>query len=315
MTKSQKTETKTTKEPKETKEQKEPKETKTKKPKDDALEKDEQLISIEDFDFSRLRYSDPQKSEIPGGTGFYRRVKVNYLYPDGKIGPPLVQLEKKYCFGVKPDNIDKNGEVMVDKESKLPRPLKGYQASIPMYNKEASDREKMEIEFFDNLKIELKRWAVENKTQIGKKAKKDETIEDSVKDIMYRKQDADGEYVKDYVPVLYSPLIYFYKNKDCQTVFYGPGDKTIDPRTMTSGFHIVPTIRLDSITITEKINLKPQLFDGTVEVRDQKPKKRFAPKNEGVETEGNDDDEVETETEKKEEIESAGELDSDSDSE
>jgi len=310
MTKSQK-ETKMTKEPKETKEPKMPKKTKAV---ESNLEKDEQLIRIEDFDFSRLRYSDPQKSEIPGGAGHYRRVKVNYLYPDGKIGPPLVQLKKKYCFGVKPDNIDKNGEIMVDKNTGHPRPLKGYQASIPMYNKEPSDEEKMEIEFFDNLKIELKRWAVENKTQIGKKAKKDETIEDSVKDIMYRKQDADGEYVKDYVPVLYSPLIYFYKNKDCQTVFYGPGDKTLDPRTMTSGFHIVPTIRLDSITITEKINLKPQLFDGTVEVRDQKPKKRFAPKNEGVETEDNEvvDDEVENETEKKEDVESAGELDSDS---
>ena len=84
---------------------------------------------------------------------------------------------------------------------------------------------------------------------------------------------------QDYIPQLYTKLIYWAKDKRCDTVFYGPGDKEMDPRTIEGGFNLIPTMQIDSMYIGDKISYQHKIYDGTVRFREKTPKKRLAPKN------------------------------------
>jgi hypothetical protein len=262
-----------------------------------TITKDPQLVSIEDFDFTRLVYSEPVTGELPGGKGRFRRVRVGYRSANGKIGPPVVQLSEKQCFGVQPDNIDnKTGLVMTD-EAGHALAIRGYQVPIAMWqkDKEPTPTEQTEVEFFDNLTAEFRRYAIENKKKLGKGPKSDDSVRDSVRDVLFRRKKGDKElealqegespYVEGYVPKLYTKLIYYRNTGNCETVFYGPGDKEINPLTLTkTSFRAIPSIRFDSLYIGDKISATPQIYDASVIPRQAKPRQRLAPKNEAPES-------------------------------
>lgn len=264
---------------------------------DAQLEKSMQVIPVEEFDPERVIYSDPEQKEIPGGKGNYRVVKVQYRYSDGTRGPLLFQLSEKYSYGVRPDNLDLNGEVRTDDDGK-PQKMKNYQVSMPMYDSKAGQTEKdqMEIDLLDGFQTLAQQYAVQNKKKLGKGNKSDQVMKDLVKTILFRKKktgkelenlnEGESPYQDDYVPQLYTKLMYFLKDNKCETVFYGPGDKQLDPRRIDGGFYIIPTFMIDSMFIGEKgISWQHKLYDGTVRFRESRPRTRLAPKNTAVSTE------------------------------
>jgi hypothetical protein len=256
----------------------------------DSLEYNEQLVPISEFDPSRLLYSDAQKKEIPGGKGNYRVVRLRYHHADGTQGPILFQFGEKWCYGIQPDNLDKDGNVRTDDDGK-PQKMKNYQASMPMYNEKngVTEEEQLEIDFLDGFHQEAKNYVVTNKKKLGRGTKSDDSVRDSIKPILFRKKKNDdaienldeGEspYVEDYVPQLYTKLWYYHKDKVCKTVIYGPGDKSLDPRKIEGGFNMIPTIQIDNLYLGDKVSFQHKLYDGTARFRESKPIKRHAPKN------------------------------------
>jgi len=255
-------------------------------------EKDEQLVDISEFDFDKLVISNVAKKENKFLGGFYRQSKLNYIYPNGKIGPLLVQFGKRFCFGVQPNNIDREGKIKKDKAG-APLSVTGYQVCLPMLSKDApTDEERQVVEFLDNLKNYIQQWCVQNKKAVGMGKDPDGLVESKVGDILYRKKTEDGEYEDGYTPRLYIDLIYYSSNNSCETKFYGPNDSEIDPRSLVGKkfFNVIPTVRFDTIDVRAKIAIKYKLYDGTVELQESGTKKRFAPKNNTTQTEGGGDD-------------------------
>lgn len=246
------------------------------------LKRDTRLIPIEEWDWARVVYSDPQKNEIPGGGGHYRRVRIQYMYDDETIGPAIVELCKHYCFGVQPDNTDKDGKVLKDKDTGKEKPLRGYRMPIVMTsqnknNPEPTVEEQREVDFFDDWRAEVVRYACENKKAIGKGAKNDAQIDALIGELLYRKKDGDGNILEDVSPKLYANIIYYSKSREVGTSFYGPGDKEINPLSMTGHFYAYPTIRFDSIFVGGKsISLQHKVYDATVEPITRPAKKRLA---------------------------------------
>ena len=278
------------------------------------LKKDTRLIPIEEFDWSRLVYSDPKKMEMPDGSGNYRRVYIQYMYDDQTIGPAIVEFGKHYCFGVQPDNTDKDGKVLKDKDTGKEKALRGYNVPIVMTsqsesNPDATEEEQREVDFLDEWRNEIVRYAVENKKAIGKGAKNETQIDGLVGELLYRKTNADGEVIDNVAPKYYAKLKYYSKNKEVATTFYGPGDKEVNPLTMTNHFHIYPTIHFDNIFVGGKaISLQHRVYDATVEPISRAPKRRLARKNkmapieeEDNEEEAEDEDMMESEEEFEEE--------------
>lgn len=268
------------------------------------LKKDTQLIPIEEWDWAKVVYSEPSKKEIPDGSGHYRQVQISYMYDKKTIGPAIVELGKHYCFGVQPDNTDKDGNILKDKNTGKEKQLRGYKVPIVMtsQNKDTPDpteEEQREVDFFDDWKNEVVRYATENKKAIGKGAKNDALIEGLVGDILYRKTDGEDMILEGVAPKLYGNLIYFANKREVGTAFYGPGDKDVNPLTMTSHLYIYPTIRFDHIFIGGKnISLKHRVYDATVEPVSRAPKKRLArpntmePVEEGEEVSADEDDDA-----------------------
>jgi hypothetical protein len=247
------------------------------------LKKDTRLIPIAEWDWDRIVYSEPQKGETPDGSGTFRRVKIQYRYDDQTIGPAIVELQKHYCFGVQPDNLDKDGKVVVDKETGQNKKLGGYKIPIVMSNQtktnpEVTDEEQVEIDFFDQWSEELKRYAVENKAKIGKAGKTDQQIEALIRDsLLYRKSDDQGVIDQTVAPKLYANLIYYKNNKEIGTPFYGPGDKELNPLKLTGHFYVYATMRFDNLFFGGKnISVQYRVYDATVEPITRTPRVRLA---------------------------------------
>lgn len=243
------------------------------------LSKDIRAVPISEWDWNRLVYSEPQKKEIPDGSGYYRSVRIQYMYDDKTIGPAIVELGKHYCFGVQPDNTDKDGKILKDKQTGKEKQLRGYRVPIVMSNQNknsptVSDEDQREIDFFDDWKAELVRYATENKKALAKGAVKDFDAITSA--VLYRKKDDDGNVVEDIAPKLYGNLIYYSNKKEVGTSFYGPGDKSLNPLKMTGHFHIYPNIRFDSIYVAKGVSLQHRVYDATVEPIERASKKRLA---------------------------------------
>jgi len=245
------------------------------------LKKDVRLIPIEEFDWSRLVYSEPKKKEIPDGSGNYRSVFIQYMYDDETIGPAIVGFGRKYCFGVQPDNLDKDGNPRKNADG-TEKALRGYQMPIVMANVNAenpdpTEEEQRELDFLEDFKSEIIRYCVENKKAIGKAAKSENQIEGLVSEILYRKKNDNGEFVEGQSPKFYAKLIYYAKKKQVGTVFYGPGDKEINPLTAKNHFHVYPNIRFDNIYIGgTTISLQSRVYDATIEPASRGPTKRLA---------------------------------------
>lgn len=247
------------------------------------LEKDIRSVPIDKWDWSRVVYGDPQKGD------YGSRVRLSYMYDDKTVGPAIVSLGRHYCFGVQPDNTDKDGKIIKVKNpdgKEVDKPLSGYRVPIVMtsQNKTTPDptpEEQSELDFFEDWRGEILKYSVENKVKIGKGAKTDAQIEGLVSEILYYKKDAEGNIVEGVAPKFYTNLIYYSKTREVGTNFYGPGDKPVNPLTTTGHFHMNEImIRFESIFVGGKsISLQHHIYEANIEPLATASKKRLTSPN------------------------------------
>ena len=246
------------------------------------LEKDVRSVPVDKWDWSRVVYSDPQKGD------YGSRIRLQYLYDDKTVGPAIVSLGRHYCFGVQPDNTDKDGKVLKIKNAEgkeVDKALSGYRVPIVMtsQNKTTPDptpEEQRELDFFEDWRGELIKYALENKVKIGKGAKTDPQVEGMVSEILYFKKDQEGNIVEGIAPKFYTNLIYYSKSREVGTNFYGPGDKSLDPLKTTGHFYMNEImIRFDSIFVGKSISLQHHIYEANIEPLATAPKKRLTKPN------------------------------------
>lgn len=245
---------------------------------DDKIEV--RLISIEDFDFSKLEYLPPTSGEVPDGSGKFFRVKIQYRHSANVVGPVIIQLGKHFCYGVQPDNLDKEGKVIVDKKSGAEKSLGGYNVPIVMTSQNMDKcsaptaSEQRELDFFEAFRQEIVRYATVNKNLIGKGRMKEGAIEGLVSEILYKKADESGCFDPKICPKLYTKLIYYQKSQSVETKFYGPGDKEFNPLNMRRPFHLEPNVRFDGLYVGTKISVQHHVYDADVYpmIREEKPR-------------------------------------------
>src|SRR3972149_7500515 len=95
------------------------------------MEKDVRAIPAAEWDWSKLRYGEPKLCTVPGSTTSYRRANILYQYDATHIGPAILSLSRKYCYGAQPLNVDKDGKPKKDDVGR-PKKLGGYQVPIVM---------------------------------------------------------------------------------------------------------------------------------------------------------------------------------------
>jgi hypothetical protein len=242
------------------------------------LKQDTRLISIAEWDWDRVIIGPPVKQDAPDGTAF-RRGYIKYLYDEHTYGPAIVELGKHWCYGVQPNNVDPVKNTPIVDKNGVEKPLTDYRVPICLTNTSKDDKkseptpeEQREIEFFEEWTNKLTQYALDNKAKMGKGNKSDDQITALISPTYYH-VNTEGVEVP---PKFYTSLIYYSKDKKVGTVFYGPGDKRINPITMTKGFNIYATIRFDNIYIGQKISLKHKVYDATVEPTAVAPTKRLA---------------------------------------
>lgn len=263
------------------------------------ITREPQAFTVDEWDWDRLIFSDPVKEEFGGGAGSGYRTKIYYKYDDETMGPAIVSLDKHYCFGVQQDNLDKDGNIRIDKETGQPAKLKGYRMPLVMTSQsknspnEITEEEQKELDFFDNWKEEMLRYCVENKAKIGKKNKTDAIIGEFIKKLLFRKGENSGEPEEGVSPKLYTNLIYYRNKKEIGTTFYGPGEKEVDPlsKQMQGHSHIYANIVFESLYVGAKsISLQHKVYDCTVIPVKKTPRKRLARPNLAVEEDDDGDD-------------------------
>jgi len=245
-----------------------------------SLKKDTRLISIKDFDWNRVVFSAPIKTDLPDKSGRYYRIKINYMYDDKTVGPAIVEFSKHYCYGVQPDNIDKDGKVFKDNNGKE-KPLGGYKVPIVMSNQtesspETTPEEQAEIDFLDEMRSRAVQQVFNVRDECGNAKKSLEILDDKMGKILYRGS-ADKPIPAWKAPTFYTNLIWFRNNGETGTKFYGPGDREIDPLTIRTHCNIYPTIQFDSIFIgSQALSVRHFVYDATVEPIERAPKRRLA---------------------------------------
>lgn len=256
-----------------------------------SLERDEQVIDYQNFDFKRLVFSIAPEKNV--NNNIFKRIYTSYIYDNGKLGPIFLQPGKRYSYGVQANNVDQEGNVKKnDKGEEVKND--GFRATVELCGKdETSESEQEFIDFLEDLRNAFADYIIQNKKQLYKKKIADDDIRAQVKRIYNVKQkkvkmtDEEGDEYFDEVddpsakPRMYLPL---GKNKsgqiDCD--FYGPGDKQVK-HTDISGCVMEPTIKIWNIFVGKKdshMTPQSQLHDATVYPAGfSGPKKRLASKN------------------------------------
>jgi len=258
----------------------------------DTLKKDTQLIPVTEVDTDRIVIKDPIPTKVPGG-GTAFRAKVFYHYEDNSFGPFIYGLSRKYCYGVQADNIDMDGNVVLDDKG-APKPLRNYKAPLVMLSKsslkaenersseeqEIYEQEMAEIDSIDMIEAHFREWCGKNRAKFGAARKSEASAAENVSEILFRKKDKmTGEIIQPENPKFYCNLKYFANKNECQTVFYGPGDKIVDPLKQTEAHFSTPSIHVDSIYFGNKYSAQSRMYDSTIEPRSFGPQKRLAPTN------------------------------------
>ena len=248
-------------------------------------------LDLDEWDWNRVVYKPAQKKDYRGG---HWTIKVLYAYDDETYGPAMIRLGRHRSYGVTPDNLDKDGEVVLD-DAGQPKPLTGYKVPIVMTSKrgddgEATPEELAEVEFLNKFVEFTKEHVASVKGTVGKGGKKEDQVKAiGAEHMFYYAKHKDGPNVGEEdttrAPTLYTKLRSFKDRKTnklkVETHFFGPGDVEVDPVTMKDSFYIQPTLNFYDVFVNPgTIKLRSDIWDGTVEpIVKSSGYTRTAPKN------------------------------------
>lgn len=160
----------------------------------------EPTVLIEYLKAGKVRSKKPPKSNDYGGT----RLPFEVVFPDGKVGPIILQLDKTFSFGVS-QNLAKNKDGSEE--------ASGYSMCLTLTDKEPTQKQLDTVAAFKLLYEFGQKAAVERKVDINKPSLNMKNASGLVKNPLYwtyidGKQDEEGNQVVDETksPKLYVKL-------------------------------------------------------------------------------------------------------------
>jgi len=232
-------------------------------------ERDNQLVSVNDYDVNRMIFSEPQSGSVPDTPIVYKRIAISTLNPDGSVGDLLLPTDELFSFGVS-ENIDP-----------VSKKVNGHVLSLCLWDKtNPTAEQKAWTTTFDNIVEHTKSHLLDSKDDIEQY---DLTSNDLKKfNPLYWKREK-GKIVEGTGPTLYSKLIASKKNNKIMSMFFTPDDQPIDPMTLIGKYcYVKAVIKIESIFIGNKITLQVKLYESTVRLVENKMKSLLArPKNTG----------------------------------
>jgi len=235
-------------------------------------------VPLAQLDVQRMVFTCPEGKQIPNEDGKYYMNKCFYIFRDGTRGPvvfyPAVkkgkgnyEFRQVLAYGVKPDNIDKDGNIRKDKYGRE-KDVRGYNVTFRWHDPEDSDDIELAEQDVEkcnqltndwagvvasNLSKFLPSYAAKNRKATAKKLIKG----DKIKTIMWRRtmtKDENGELVdldpKEYGAwQLRSSLIYWPNKGEMDTVFVPPAELSNDPldNIWSYGFFAYPKLVLQGL--------------------------------------------------------------------
>ena len=232
-------------------------------------ERDNQLVSVNDYDVNRMIFSEPQSGSVPDTPIVYKRIAISTLNPDGSVGDLLLPTDELFSFGVS-ENIDP-----------VSKKVNGHVLSLCLWDKtNPTAEQKAWTTTFDNIVEHTKSHLLESKDEIEQY---DLTSNDLKKfNPLYWKREK-GKIVEGTGPTLYSKLIASKKNNKIMSMFFTPDDQPVDPMTLLGKYcYVKAVIKIESIFIGSKITLQVKLYESTVRLVENKMKSLLSrPKNTG----------------------------------
>ena len=221
-----------------------------------------QLISVSNFDTSRMVFSDAAQGSIPGGgpSISFQRINISVRNPDGSIGELILPTSRLFSFGVSENVSPDSGKV------------NGWTMPLCMWSKDVATKEEKEwTTAFDAIVEKCVTHILDNKEELDK-YDLDRSDLKKFNPMYWRKEKkmVNGKPVLQVAdgtgPTLYTKLIYSKKNEKFVTKFFDVNDNAIDPLDMMGKYcYTNAAVKIESIFIGNKISLQVKLYEAVIE--------------------------------------------------
>ena len=246
------------------------------------LEKNNQLVDIENFDADSLIFSDPVDGSVPETPIKFKRINISVMNNDKTFGDLLLPTEKVFSFGVSEN---------VSVETKKPN---GWVLPLCLWNKNgATPREKLWTDIYEQIVNKTKKHILDNKEELGDHDLEMSQLKKFGK--LHRKVDkATNKIDEKSGPTLYAKLIATSgkskkpanggSSKDegkgkILTMFFDKNNERIDPLTLMGKYGFAEAvIKIESIFIGagNKYSLQVKLYEVVYETMSSEMKPLLA---------------------------------------
>ncbi len=222
-----------------------------------------QLTNPRDFDPDRVIFSNPEKQDIDNGgkqklTAY--RINLSYRYPDGTVGPVLLEGNRNYSYGVTENTSKETGKVT------------GHSLCVNLVSRDGATPEEK-----DYIKAgkQLYDAGLNHVVKVKKKIKKPHVTADTLDGRrggiftcpLYFKRDEEGDIVEDGPVRIYPKLIEAVKGgrRILSRFYHEETEETVDPLSLKDRhFWITHCIKWESIWVGSKITYQLKLWEGYV---------------------------------------------------
>lgn len=226
-----------------------------------------QLTSADNYDTSRMIFSDPIQGSIPDSKpaiSFFR-ININTRNEDGSLGELIIPTDPGlFSFGV--------GE----NTSQETKQVNGYSLPICLYNRDGPTRAQRDwVETFDRICERCKDHVMSVKEDIGK-YDLDRAELKKFNSLHYKREK--GKIVEGSGPTLYAKLIVSKKQDNkIVTMFFDFEGNPIDPLELQGKFgNVNAAIKFESIFVGNKISLQVKLYECEYRVSEMGMKRLLA---------------------------------------
>jgi hypothetical protein len=246
-----------------------------------------QLTDINNYDVSRMVFSEPQDGSVPNTPINYRRINISTLNKDGTIGDLILPTEELFSFGVS-ENLNQ--------ETKK---VNGYTLPLCLWNRNGgpTSQQRAWSDTFNNIVENCKKHLLNNKDELELYDLTDADLKKF--NPLYWKREK-GKIVEGTGPTLYPKLIQSKKHNKIMTMFFDRDGEQIDPLTLIGKYgYTKAAVKIESIFIGNKISFQVKLYEAEYRLMETGMKSLLSrPKNTGrmITSETKEEDDVRPQT-------------------
>jgi hypothetical protein len=220
-------------------------------------ERNNQLISVANYNVKKMVFADPQEGSVPNSPLKYKRINISTMNPDGSIGDLILPTEKLFSFGV---------SVNMGMDGKTPN---GHSLPLCLWSKTgATTEEKQWSTTFDKIVEHCKDHIMANKDAVGKFDLEKSNLK-KLNPMYWKRDKATGKVVDGQGPTLYPKLIADKHKKIKSSFFDANTGEDIDPLNLIGKYcYARACIKIESIFIGKDISLQVKVYEAGIELMD-----------------------------------------------